>query len=381
MPDMTTSQPETTTRRPFNRSRWAAFGAAVAVAAGAGGGFGLANAVQESGTRSTYTPISPCRLSDTRSTNQIGPRNTALGAGETYTVAARGIQGKCTATDLPTDATALVLNVTALGASSQTFLTFWPDGERPEAASLNPSVGAPPIPNAVTTALASDGSFKIYNERGAVNVVIDVAGYYTDHNHDDRYYTKQGTDAAIQAQEDNLLNVLTGTNGPVKLNTQSAQANKNHIERKQTVAVNPHAFHAKYTKNFRDVDTGAFVPSVATANELWAPVDIPIGAVITGVRARLIDNTAGAAVAVQLFQVAPNGSRQEIAAKITTLGASDSASAKEYSGIASFRNDATDVTYEVRAAGDQGVFWSNVGNDMQVVAFYVDYEMEVTPVT
>lgn len=200
------SEPSQVTTPRFNRSRWAAFGAAVAVAVGAGGGFGLANAVQDSGERSTYTPISPCRLSDTRSNNQIGPRNTPIGADEVYTVAARGTEGKCLAADLPDDATALVLNVTALGASSQSFLTFWPDGERPEAASLNPSVGAPPIPNAVTTALASDGSFKIYNERGTVNVVIDVAGFYTDHNHDDRYFDQATTLGLIA-----LGNIRSGT--------------------------------------------------------------------------------------------------------------------------------------------------------------------------
>ena len=27
----------------------------------------------------------------------------------------------------------------------------------------------------------------MFNERGTVNVIVDIVGYYEDHNHDDRY--------------------------------------------------------------------------------------------------------------------------------------------------------------------------------------------------
>ncbi len=60
------------------RSRWAAFGAAVAVSAGAGG-IGLVQA--SGGAESTVTPVAPCRLVDTRSPGTIGVRSTPLGAG------------------------------------------------------------------------------------------------------------------------------------------------------------------------------------------------------------------------------------------------------------------------------------------------------------
>ena len=82
---------------------------------------------------------------------------------------------------IPSDAVALQLNVTALGASALTFLTFWPSDEtRPLAANLNPAPGQFPTPNAVTVALSAAGQFNVYNDVGAVNVVIDVGGYYTD---------------------------------------------------------------------------------------------------------------------------------------------------------------------------------------------------------
>ena len=58
------------------------------------------------------------------------------------TVSVRGDAGQCE--DLPSDAVAIALNVTALGATAPTFLTFWPGGELPNASSLNPAPGQPP---------------------------------------------------------------------------------------------------------------------------------------------------------------------------------------------------------------------------------------------
>ena len=47
--------------------------------------------------------------------------------------------------------------------------------------------GQPPAPNAVTTGLDPAGMFTMYNAFGTVDVIVDVNGYYEDHNHDDRY--------------------------------------------------------------------------------------------------------------------------------------------------------------------------------------------------
>lgn len=147
------------------------------------------------GERPVFVPITPCRLADTRpAPNTVGPRSTPIGDAESVTIAAQGSEGDCT---LPIDAVALSLNVTALGATEQTFLTIWPDGARPLAASLNPSPGAPPTPNAVNAPLSPSGSFNIYNDRGSVHVVLDVNGYYVHHDHDDRYYTEAEVDALL----------------------------------------------------------------------------------------------------------------------------------------------------------------------------------------
>ncbi len=183
----------TTSRLSAIRTRWAAIGAAVAVTLGAGT-IATVDAIQTSGERLSYTAITPCRLMNTRpGPNQVGPRTTPLQAGVTVVVDARGAEGNCTATDLPSDAKALQLNVTPVNATADTDITIWPEGDKPQASSVNPRPG-PPDPNAVTMELASDGSFRMQNKFGTIDMVIDVLGFYRDHNHDDRYYTKDEID-------------------------------------------------------------------------------------------------------------------------------------------------------------------------------------------
>ncbi|HWL45802.1 MAG TPA: hypothetical protein VNQ73_22865 [Ilumatobacter sp.] len=115
------------------------------------------------------------------------------------TFAGRGEAGNCS---LPSAATALTLNVTAVDATDATYLALYPAGaDAPDASHLNPRPGAAPTPNAVTVALGADGRFSVYNRFGAVDVIVDVVGYYTDsaHDHDTRYYTRAEADAAIAA--------------------------------------------------------------------------------------------------------------------------------------------------------------------------------------
>lgn len=175
------------------RARWAALGAAVAVTLGAGG-FGLVQAVQTSGERATFVSITPCRLMDTRAAAGVPGRQTPLGPGEVITQNAHGNNGQCVG--IPADATALSLNVTAFDATGPTFLSFWPTGvAQPNASSLNPAPGQPPTPNAVITDISPAGQFNLFNERSTVNMIVDINGYYVDHNHDDRYYTEAEVDA------------------------------------------------------------------------------------------------------------------------------------------------------------------------------------------
>lgn len=164
----------------------------------------LASAAVSSGERAVLIPITPCRLADTRPTpNTVGPRSAPLAAGDTHVIDVRDTGTPCDGL-IPNDASALSLNITALGATGQSFLTVWSDGTRPKAASLNPAANQPPVPNAVTTAITSDQEFRIYNDAATVNVVVDVNGYYIDHDHDDRYYTETEADTEFlnQAEAD-----------------------------------------------------------------------------------------------------------------------------------------------------------------------------------
>jgi len=125
----------------------------------------------------TFVPLAePCRLIDTRPPPTRVGTIASFGVADTQTLQATGTNGDCT---IPADAVGLSLNVTALNATTTSFLTFWPDGTQPLVSSLNPSPGQPPVPNAVTVALSASGSFNIFNNAGQVDVIVDVNGYST----------------------------------------------------------------------------------------------------------------------------------------------------------------------------------------------------------
>jgi hypothetical protein len=180
---MTITTPTSRANRVL-RTRWSAIGAAVAVSLGAGG-IGLVQATVDSGDRPILVTIDPCRMADTRPSSQVGPRNTPLGAGEQYDIDAHGMSGNCT---IPSEAVGLSLNVTALNASAPTNVKVFPaDATPPLTSNLNLLPGQAPTPNGVTTGLDPAGAFSLVNAFGTVDIIVDVNGYYEDHNHDDRY--------------------------------------------------------------------------------------------------------------------------------------------------------------------------------------------------
>jgi hypothetical protein len=181
----------------LQRTRWSAVGAAVAVVFGAGVVLPSANAAITGGNRAVFVPIEPCRLFDTRSAPvTVGPRATPIGPAETYTQQVTGSNGHC---EIPSDATAVSMNVTTVDGTAASYLTVYPANapHLPEASNLNWTPGAPPTPNKVDVKLSDTGAVKVYNNTGSVNVLADVVGYYADHNHDDRYFTKAEIDATV----------------------------------------------------------------------------------------------------------------------------------------------------------------------------------------
>lgn len=209
----------------------------------------------------TFVPVTACRLIDTRSGDtRVGPHNT-FGAGDTKTIAAHGSNGDCT---IPTDATGLSMNVTAVDASVPSFLTIWPDGERPNASSLNPAPGQPPTPNGVATQLAANGSFNVYNLAGSVDVIVDINGYYTKASLQEMAsqlaeLEKSRSFAATEHETDSV--VLTGTPNAVVSVTMSAPVT-GHVT----------------------VDSNINVTHTVDGEEVWCAIyrddTVPLGAVL-----------------------------------------------------------------------------------------------------
>ena len=79
---------------------------------------------------------------------------------------------------VPTDAVAVVLNVTAVRPSTRTFLTVFPSGTPPVVSDLNPPAGGTE-PNLVVATVSAGGTVSIYNDAGTVDVAVDVAGWYS----------------------------------------------------------------------------------------------------------------------------------------------------------------------------------------------------------
>jgi hypothetical protein len=161
--------------------RTAAFAAGMLATLGGGLAFGTL-VTQADGPddelATTFTPIEPCRLLDTRpGVDNVGPRATPLGPDETYTIGVTGTVGEC---NLPDGHAGLALNATAVNASAPTFLTFFPGGtELPLASNLNVVPNQPPTPNKVDIGVFPNREVSIFNRFGSVDVVVDVTGYYS----------------------------------------------------------------------------------------------------------------------------------------------------------------------------------------------------------
>jgi serine protease len=115
-----------------------------------------------------FNPLNPTRIFDTRNTSPIGPntsRNLAVGG-------AFGI-------GVPPQASAIVVNATVTRGTAPSFLTIYPEGTtKPSASNLN-WVAGQTIPNLVTVKLGSFGRISIYNSAGSVDVILDLAGFYS----------------------------------------------------------------------------------------------------------------------------------------------------------------------------------------------------------
>ncbi|MHA3701000.1 hypothetical protein ACXR2U_02355 [Jatrophihabitans sp. YIM 134969] len=119
-------------------------------------------------TTSTFTPVAPKRIADTRSDTGLVP----FSANGTQLLDVRSRAG------LPANATAVVANLVAIKpTATTTYLTAYPSGiARPTASTLNLSRGTT-VANRVVLPLRADGRVAIYNYAGRTDVLVDVNGY------------------------------------------------------------------------------------------------------------------------------------------------------------------------------------------------------------
>lgn len=128
---------------------------------------------------SNYTALAtPFRILDTRSETCIQCSGGALVAGDSRTVAITGYTDPKTHESVPAEATAVVVNVTAVAGTAASLLAVYPAGTgQPTASNLNFAEGVV-IPNLVAVTLGEGGAITIYNADGTVNVLADVEGYF-----------------------------------------------------------------------------------------------------------------------------------------------------------------------------------------------------------
>nr|WP_297425899.1 N-acetylmuramoyl-L-alanine amidase [uncultured Actinotalea sp.] len=116
----------------------------------------------------TFVPVTPVRVLDTR------PKAQSLGAGERVDVVVAGVR------DIPADARAVAVNVTAVHASATTFVRAWPAGApQPDASVLNADPSRDAGAAGVVLGVGGERKISLFNNAGSVHLLVDVTGYYT----------------------------------------------------------------------------------------------------------------------------------------------------------------------------------------------------------
>jgi len=130
------------------------------------------------GTASTFTPVTPQRVLDTR--NGTGVRAGKVGQGASVDLAVAGV--RTAQGTVPANASAVVLNVTVTDTTAGTDVRAYPTGSPvPLASNLN-AARRSTVPNLVTVRLGANGRVSLRNGLGSVHLIGDIAGYYTPDN-------------------------------------------------------------------------------------------------------------------------------------------------------------------------------------------------------
>ncbi|MFD8597906.1 hypothetical protein ACFV1L_23155, partial [Kitasatospora sp. NPDC059646] len=122
--------------------------------------------------KSRFVPLTPARFLDTR--DGTGAPKARVGAGGTVGLQVAGVKG------VPADGvTAVVMNLTAVDPSEAGQVTAYPNGQSAPGLPSLSFAAHRTVPAQVTVPVAN-GKVDLRNSTGTVDLVADVAGYYTD---------------------------------------------------------------------------------------------------------------------------------------------------------------------------------------------------------
>ncbi len=127
--------------------------------------------------RGAYTAVAPFRVCDTRpvapgiASNQC---NTGSPRGPITSNASRAVQ--VTGGVVPSTATAVVINLTAIAPTAATYLAVYPTGGSHVVSNVDPQPGQV-VAVLVEVGIGAGGDITVYNNAGTTNVAMDIQGY------------------------------------------------------------------------------------------------------------------------------------------------------------------------------------------------------------
>lgn len=147
------------------------------------------------GMGARLNPVTPVRILDTRTTNTPSGQPGRIASGGTLNLQITGANG------IPVDATAVVMNVTAVSPTGAGYVTVWPRGvPQPLASNVN-FVPGDIVPNLVTVGIGSNGQVSFYHQGGTNDLIADVVGYYSPVSGD--YFTSVTPVRALDTRTNN----------------------------------------------------------------------------------------------------------------------------------------------------------------------------------
>ncbi len=128
-------------------------------------------------SQASYTAVTPFRVCDTR---PVAPGiassqcNTGSPSGPITNNATRAV--KVTGGVVPSTATAIVVNLTAIAPTARTLLAVYPTGGSRVVSNINPLPGQV-VAVLVEVGIGTGGDINVHNNVGTINVAIDIEGY------------------------------------------------------------------------------------------------------------------------------------------------------------------------------------------------------------